>query len=130
MIYLDSSAITKVLVEEPNSAALQRWLELRPHSARASSEIASVEVIRACRRVSPALADEAELLLADWDLIFLDQSIIHRAARVDPPHLRSLDAVHLTSALSVKSDLTAFVTYDRKLGSAARAAGLAVATPV
>ncbi|MBV9101525.1 MAG: type II toxin-antitoxin system VapC family toxin [Candidatus Dormibacteraeota bacterium] len=129
MIYLDSSAITKLVVDEPHSAALGTWLTTRATSARVTSEIATLEVRRACRRISSAFVEEAELFLAGLDLVYLDQAIMQRASRLDPVELGSLDALHLASALTVEADLTVFVTYDQQLSRAARAAGLSVSAP-
>ncbi len=129
MIYLDSSALLKLLHEEPESAALADWLTGQTGSPLLSSELANVEVIRACRRINPEALPEARALLAGLDLIPLAGTVIAKAADVGETTLRSLDAIHLASALSVRDDLATFVAYDHRLGEAASAAGLHLLAP-
>ena len=129
MIYLDSSALLKLLHEEPESAALADWLTGQAGSPLLSSELANVEVIRGCRRINPDALSEARALLAGLDLIPLAGAVIAEAANVGETTLRSLDAIHLASALSIRSDLSAFVVYDHRLSEAASAAGLQPLAP-
>jgi predicted nucleic acid-binding protein len=129
VIYLDSSALLKLLHEEPESAALADWLTGQAGSPLLSSELANVEVIRACRRINPDALPEARALLAGLDLIPLAGTVIAEAADVGETTLRSLDAIHLASAFSIRSDLSAFVAYDHRLSEAASAAGLQPLAP-
>ena len=94
-----------------------------------SSELSTVELLRTCRRIDEHAIADAVLLLQGIDLLPVDRSVIEHAAVVGPSQLRSLDAIHLASALSVQSDLVAFVAYDTRLGSAASSLGLEVASP-
>lgn len=129
MIYLDSSALLKLLHEERESAALEEWLLARAGTPVVSSELAKVEVIRACRRVNANALPAARALLAELDLIPLTSDVVDEAADVDGTVLRSLDAIHLASALSIRGDLSAFVAYDHRLAEAATAAGLELHRP-
>ena len=129
MIYLDSSALLKLLHEERESAALEEWLLARAGTPVVSSELAKVEVIRACRRVNADALPAARALLAELDLIPLTSDVVDEAADVDGTVLRSLDAIHLASALSIRGDLSAFVAYDHRLVEAATAAGLELHRP-
>lgn len=129
MIYLDSSALLKLLVEESESAALAGWLSERASIPAISSELARLEVIRAARRLNPLVVPAARTLMSQIDLLPLGGEIIAAAAEVGEPHLRSLDAIHLASALAVRADLTAFVAYDLRLIAAATTAGLTVERP-
>ncbi len=129
MIYLDSSALLKLLVEESESAALAEWLSERSSIPAISSELARLEVVRAARRLDPQVVPTARALLAQLDVVPLGGQIIDAAIEVGEPHLRSLDAIHLASALSVRDDLTAFVAYDLRLVAAATSAGLVVQRP-
>jgi predicted nucleic acid-binding protein len=129
VIYLDSSALLKLVHEEPESAALADWLTEQTGSPLLSSELANVEVIRACRRINPDALPEARALLAGLDLIPLAGTVIATAADVGETTLRSLDAIHLASALSVRDDLATFIAYDHRLGEAASAAGLQLLAP-
>ena len=127
-VYVDTSAFLKLLVEEPESAPLQarlvRWRQ------RASSELLRTESLRTLRRSGHAhVAGSARRLFAGLHLIRLDQQILDRAGELTPATLRSLDAIHLASALSIGSDLVALVTYDERLADAAAAYGIAVESP-
>lgn len=129
MIYLDSSAVLKLVTTEAESDALEDWLVERPEVAVVSSALTQVEVLRACRRIDESLLPAARRLLRGIDLLPIDASILDTAAELPTRLLRSLDALHLASGLSLDPDLDAFVTYDARLVTAAEAAGLAVAQP-
>lgn len=128
MVYLDSSAIVKLAVSEPESMALREYLT--GHVDRASSALARVEVFRALRRTrdSRTTLRRAARVLERIALVAVDAPILHDAAALEPSELRSLDAVHLATALSLDG-LDAVVTYDRRLGAAASAVGLEVVFP-
>lgn len=129
MVYLDSSAIVKLVVTEPESEALRRYLAVREN--RVSSALVRVEVLRALRRsygAAPPTPHRAEHVLEGIALVTVDEPVLLRAARLQPDRLRSLDAIHLATALSLEG-LEAIVTYDRRLLDASAAAGLAVAAP-
>jgi uncharacterized protein len=129
MIYLDSSALLKLLVEETESAALALWISERSSAAKVSSELAKLEVVRAARRLDARVVPAARALVSQLDLIPISGDLIEEAADAGDTLLRSLDAIHLVSALSIAEALTAFVAYDRRLVAAAEAAGLAAESP-
>ena len=129
MIYLDSSALLKLLHDETESDELAAWLAARAGTPVVSSELAKVEVIRACRRINPATLTQATTLLASLDLIPLSGTVIDEAANIGATTLRSLDALHLASALAIQAQLTAFIAYDHRLAGAASIAGLELLTP-
>jgi len=129
VIYLDSSALLKLLYEERESAALDEWLSAQSDVPVVSSELAKVEVVRACRRINPDALPEARALLAGLDLIPLTSDVLDEAAGVGDTLLGSLDAIHLASALSIRADVSAFVAYDLRLGDAAAVAGLVSVRP-
>jgi len=124
MIYLDSSALLKLLFEESESAALALWISEQGGKPMVSSELARVEVIRAARRLDAAVVPAARVLMSQLDLIPLTSGVIDEAADVGEPLLRTLDAIHLASALSIQAHLTALVAYDNRLVAAAKAAGI------
>lgn len=97
MIYLDSSAVLKLLVEESESGALAAWLLERVTIPVISSELARLEVVRAARRLDPGIVPAARLLISQLDLLPLSGEVIGAAADIGEPMLRSLDAIHLTS---------------------------------
>lgn len=124
--YLDSSAIVKLVVDEPESAALRRALETTP--IRASSGIARVEVVRAVRTKGRDVVESARVVLESIDLVVLDDELLDLAADLEGP-LRSLDAIHLAAALELGDELEAVVTYDGQLTRAAELLGLPVVAP-
>lgn len=125
-VYLDSSALIKLIVDETETPALGRFVEEQPPPIL-SSEIAVVEVFRAARRhdAVPRTVELVESLAK----IPIDEAILQAAAAVEPPSLSTLDALHLASALGHRKRLDAFVAYDARLVAAARAAGLHVESP-
>ena len=128
VVYLDSSAIVKLIFDEPETDALQRFLADRP--SRFSSVVARAEVIRAARSVGDDLVvGRAHDVLDGLDFIELDSQTVRRAAGVEPRSVRTLEAIHLAAALSLEPDLAGIVVYDRRLAAAARAAGLTVWAP-
>lgn len=129
MIYLDSSALLKLLVEEPESALLERWVSQHATTPMISSELARLEVVRAVRRLDSELIGPAQLLVAQVDLRPVTSAVLSGAAEVGRANLGSLDAIHLVSALSLGSDLVAVLAYDRRLVSAAKTLGLPVQQP-
>jgi len=129
VIYLDSSALLKLLFEERESAALDEWISARAGTPVVSSELAKVEVIGACRRLSTDVLPEAAALLAELDLIPLAGGVLNAAANVGETSLRSLGAIHLASALSIREDLSAFIAYDLRLVDSASAASLKTVQP-
>ena len=129
MIYLDSSALLKLVRAEAHSAELTSWLADRPGAPLVSSALAQVEVVRSCRRIDQRLLAQARAVLAALDVVPLDADVLSAAVDLPDPGLRSLDALHLASALALDPDLETFVAYDARLLTAAEAAGLAVAQP-
>jgi predicted nucleic acid-binding protein len=130
LIYLDSSALLKALFDEDESAALQGWLASRANVPKLTSELSKVEVIRVCRRANDAVVANARRLLAGLDLMTITCDIVERAGTIGEPVLRSLDAIHLASALSIGPALSALVAYDQRLLAAAEAVGLPAVAPV
>lgn len=129
LVYLDSSALVKLVVTEPESTALMELLRARPD--RVSSAVALTEVPRALRRAGFGTRERrrARELLARVALVDTDRRILAAAAALDPPTLRTLDAIHLATALAVREDLAALITYDRRLRAAAERAHLDVLAP-
>lgn len=125
--YLDASALVKLAVTELETAALRRYL--RRHPRRFSNRVAWVEVTRAVRRLPASRKAPVQAAFDGVTVIDLDPSIAIRAGVVEPVALRSLDAIHLASALELGEELDAFVTYDARQADAARALGLMVETP-
>ena len=125
--YLDASAVVKLVVAEPESGPLER--DILERDGLISSAIVTTEVRRATARVSRRLTQQAVEVLEALALSHLTPAILDRAAALQPAQLRTLDAIHLATALDLEiADLT-FISYDRRLLAAARAAGVRVAAP-
>lgn len=128
--YLDASALVKLGTVEAETDALRAALSA--YDARVTNRLATVEVARALARRG---ATTARLVGAVADaftglaIMELDHAIADAAGHIAPSTLRSLDAIHLASALTLAPELEALVTYDARLADAARAAGLTVVTP-
>ena len=126
-VYLDSSALVKLVVHERESSALRRFLRTQPE--RASCALARTEVLRAVRHLGPAAVNRARRILRRVDLIRLDDSLLDAAGMLDPRILRSLDAVHLAAAQLIAPELDAIVTYDRRVADGALLLGFHVEIP-
>ena len=129
MIYLDSAAVVKLVHAEPESAALRRWLDERAETGWISSVLTEIEASRALARYAPSAVSRLPAVFDLIDLIDLDPRIRILARTVEPATVRSLDAIHLGTALYSRSGLTSFVTYDKRLLDAAQMAGLPVDSP-
>ncbi|MGI8928942.1 MAG: type II toxin-antitoxin system VapC family toxin [Candidatus Limnocylindrales bacterium] len=127
LVYADASALVKLIVEETESAALR--LYLGADATLTSSRVSVVELSRAIRRNRLAMLVDPEPLLASVGLIELEATVSRRAGEAPPASLRSLDAIHLASALALHAQLDAFVTYDLRLAEAARTCQLPVVSP-
>lgn len=128
-IYLDSSAIVKLVAAEPESAALRRFLR-RSDEPRATSALARTEVVRAVASGGPVAVERARTVLAGVAEIVVTRTVLDRAALLDGgARLRSLDAIHLASALRLARDLSSVVTYDRRMAAAAESLGVPVDAP-
>jgi uncharacterized protein len=129
MIYLDSAAVVKLAHVEPESPALRDWLDERAETGWISSVLTEIESFRALARYVPDAVSRLPAVLDQIDLIDLDPRIWILAWAVQPVTVRSLDAIHLGTALYSRSGLTSFATYDARLLDAARTAGLQVDSP-
>ncbi|HTX81195.1 MAG TPA: type II toxin-antitoxin system VapC family toxin [Streptosporangiaceae bacterium] len=126
--YLDTSAFVKLVVAEPESSALRRAITRWPQ--RASSTLLRTETIRALRRSgNTGQIPAARRLLRGVSMVRADEPLLDRAADLEPDELRTLDAIHLASALEIGQDLGVMIAYDIRLKAAAQAYGLAVESP-
>lgn len=115
------------MLEQDGHAALRQ--ELAEWPGYVSSMLLAVEAVRACARYGTEYAREARAWLEGVSLLAMDDVVLEEAASLEPPALRSLDALHLATALSVREDVGTFFCYDRRLIEAAGRHGLEVASP-
>jgi hypothetical protein len=132
VIYVDTSALTKLLIAEPETPELRTWLTSQSDLGEytATSALGRVELMRVVARYGePGQAERARYLLDGLDILPLTEPVITLAETIGPAALRSLDAIHLAAAAQIKRELTAFVTYDHRLLDGCREVGLAAASP-
>lgn len=124
--YLDTSAFLKLLVEEDGSAAMREWAVV--HESLWSSQLLRTEALRATSRLD--ISDDAvDIALESVSLIMPSVATFYTAGHLAPHSLRSLDALHLATALEMGNDLEGIVTYDDRLIAASRDASLVVVSP-
>ncbi|MEX2237294.1 MAG: type II toxin-antitoxin system VapC family toxin [Dehalococcoidia bacterium] len=126
-MYVDSSAVVKLILQEDESAALHEFLAKYPVSY--SSSLTVVEVTRAVLRHAPELLSDAQNVLRELTLLGMDEEVLSRAAHVAPVTLRTLDAIHVASALELGIELEILVTYDQRMADAAGNLGITAASP-
>jgi hypothetical protein len=133
VIYLDSAAVVKLVRQEAHSADLVAWLNVHQDVPLVSSTLVEVEVPQALRRSAPQALVGVPAAVGRLFRLEMDSTIRAIAAAFAEPTLRSLDAIHLATAHLLVNEsgaaLTAFVTYDRRLLTAAQTAGLPTASP-
>ena len=125
--YLDSSAIVKLVVAEPESEALRRYLARR--APLVSSALARTEVARALLPVGAEAVARGHDTLRRIQLLRVNDRVLREAGEMEPAELRSLDAVHLASARQLGAAVKQIVTYDERMAEAAETLGWSVASP-
>lgn len=122
--------MAKLFIAERESADLRQWLSDRSEPNLVSSALLAVELLRLLRLVSPGTVAPAEQFLAtDIDIVEITPPVLGDATTVSPPRLRTLDAIHLATALDLGASVDILLTYDKVFIEAARAAGLTVVCP-
>ena len=117
----------KLVVEEPESDQLRDVLAR--DADQLASAIVEIEVVRAVRRAVPELTAQAQSVVSQIAVVEPTEAIRARAALLEPVTLRSLDALHLATALEIGDELDGLVTYDGRMAASAEAFGLVVLTP-
>lgn len=125
--YIDSSALVKLAVREPESAALRRYTRRR--RPLVSSGLARTEVARALLSLGPQAIQRGHDVLGRVDLVRINDRILNAAGAMLPIDVRSLDAIHLATAQLLGDELARIVTYDDRMAAAAKDLGLTVARP-
>ncbi|MCB0979190.1 MAG: PIN domain-containing protein [Ilumatobacteraceae bacterium] len=126
--YMDTSALTKLVVAEAESEALQAWLA-SVDQPLVSSDLARTELLRAVRRAEPDRMVQARAVLDVLVLLQVTTEVFEAAAILGPTTLRTLDALHLAAALSLGDELDGMVAYDERLAAATTALGIPVVAP-
>lgn len=126
-IYVDTSAAVKLLVREPGTAALRRWLRDEERDL-VSSDLLRTELSRVALRLGDR-TPRAEAILAGINVLPVTTTTFETAGSLEPANMRSLDALHLAAALDLGDELGAILTYDERLADAARSHGVEVIAP-
>lgn len=131
MIYVDTSAFLKLVKDdEPEGPALRDFLRSTVGPPElVSSVLLRVEARRGALRASPRALPRLDLLLTDVQAIAISDAVVESASRLPDPLLRTLDAIHLATALLIREDIQVMLTYDTRLATAAQEHGLTVAAP-
>lgn len=127
MIYVDTSAALKLVWSERESAAVTALLNIRTDLV--SSALLAVEARRGAIRNDVRALPRVDLMLSQFTLLAISEAIIESASRLPDPMLPSLDAIHLATALLVREDIDALVSYDDRLLASAAAHGISTASP-
>lgn len=130
MIYLDTSAFLKAVFDEPQSPALRGYLQSVDTPRFVSSTLLAVEARRATLRANPRRLPRVDLALLRVAQIDMDGPVVEAASRLPDPMLRSLNAIHLATALQIRDGLDVLLSYDHRMLTAAAAHGLPTASPV
>ncbi len=128
MIYLDTSAALKLVVAEPETGRLELWMAEHAGIPRVSSRLLRIEMLRAVTRTAPHRMSRVNVVLAAIALLSMDD-VAPAAEVIGDKTLRSLDAIHLATAHEIRTELSAFVCYDKRLRDSAHALGLPVEAP-
>lgn len=130
LYYFDTSALAKLVIEEPETAALYRFIAEQDPQRLVTSALARAELLRAAGRHGRTTREKAREVLDAVAEVTITESLLDSAGSLDPPSLRTLDAIHLATALELGRDLIAIVAYDARLLAAARHAAMPTLTPV
>ena len=128
-IYLDTSALVKLVVAEDESKSLQTFLSARSDDSLFSAALARTELIRAVAPNGAQAIAAARDLLNSLDIVMLTRQLLDDAGSLLPLRLRSLDAIHLVAAQRAGDTLRAVITYDARMISAAADLGIPAAAP-
>jgi uncharacterized protein len=128
MIYLDTSAALKLVIPEAETPALEMWIAERAGVPRVSSRLLRIEMLRSIVRNAPGRVSRANVILSSIAVLSIDDTA-PTAEVIGDRTLRSLDAIHLATAHELRTELTAFVCYDKRLFDSARMLGLPVEAP-
>jgi predicted nucleic acid-binding protein len=128
MIYLDTSAALKLVVAEPETGRLELWMAEHAGIPRVSSRLLRIEMLRAVTRAAPHRMSRVNVVLSAIALLSMDD-VAPAAEVIGDKALRSLDAIHLATAHEIRTELSAFVCYDKRLRDSAHALGLPVEAP-
>ena len=128
MIYLDTSAALKLVVAEPETGRLELWMADHAGIPRVSSRLLRIEMLRAVTSTAPRRISRVNVVLSAIALLSMDD-VAPAAEVIGDKTLRSLDAIHLATAHEIRTELSAFVCYDKRLRDSAHALGLPVEAP-
>lgn len=129
MIYLDPTALMRLISKHPETAALRDYLHTHTNSIWFTSAFTRIELVRAAAPLGDDAVDHADHILSGLDTVTITDHFLHQSAHLNPAPPQILDAVHITAALTAGNHLRAFLTYDPERATAARAHNIAALAP-
>lgn len=129
MIYVDTSALVKLVRPEDDSPALEKYLDGHADNGLVSSVLVAIETRRTLLRHDPQLLPRADLLLTRVGLVSISDAIVESASRLPDGSLRSLDAIHLATALLLAGEISVLLSYDQRLCAAAKNHSIETVSP-
>jgi uncharacterized protein len=129
LIYVDTSALLKLVRDEAESRALRGYLAADGTPGLVSSALIAIEARHETMRSNPARLPRIDMLLATVTQVEISAAVVESAGRLPDPMLRSLDGIHLATALLVREELSVLLSYDERLLDAAAAHGIPTAAP-
>ncbi|HTY26919.1 MAG TPA: type II toxin-antitoxin system VapC family toxin [Mycobacterium sp.] len=128
-LYLDTSALVKLVVAEVESEALASYLRGFADDVLFTAALARTELLRAVADGGVTAITDARSLLDSLDTVTLSRSLLDHAGTLPPVRLRALDAIHLAAAQRAGPSLRGVVTYDTRMADAAAALGMPAVGP-
>ena len=129
-LYLDTSALVKLIVLEPESSALSDYLQRFAEDGLFTAALARAELVRAVAAGGQPAITDARTLLDSIDTVALTRALLDEAGTLHPPWLRTVDAIHLAAAQRAGRHLRTVVTYDARMAAAATVLGMPTTSPV
>jgi predicted nucleic acid-binding protein len=129
VIYVDTSAFVKLIWREAETPALERYLIERADDGLVSSALLAIEVRRTVLREQPSGLPRADLLLTRVGQVGITGAVVESASRLTDPFLRSLDAIHVATALMLGRDIEVLLSYDKRVCAAAQAHRIGTVSP-
>lgn len=127
-LYVDTSAVAKLFLREAEGPVLDEYLRANEFTL-VSSELTEVELVHAVYKADAGMVSLARELLRSLVLLPITSSVREAAGELLPARVRSLDAIHLSTALEIKTDLAGLLTYDNRMAAAAKESGLTTVRP-
>jgi uncharacterized protein len=129
LIYLDTTALMKLVTAQPESTPLSDYLSGHTDTVWFTCALTRAELLRAAAAVHPDAAEHAYHVLAGLDTVAVTDRLLDTVTMLAPAPRRILDALHIAAALTAGHRLHTLITYDDELAAAARDHNITTTTP-